>query len=67
MKRHILTLLLGLLVLTGMKGQHLTRFEFPNHEQLSSKHILEVMQDSEEFLWYATQGGGVCRDDGRHD
>jgi AraC-like DNA-binding protein/ligand-binding sensor domain-containing protein len=23
------------------------------------------MQDSEGFLWYATDGGGVCRDDGR--
>ncbi len=24
-----------------------------------------VMQDSEGFLWYATEGGGLCRDDGR--
>lgn len=65
MKRHIMTLLLSLLVLTGMKGQSITRLELPNHEQLSSKLVLEVMQDSEGFLWYATQGGGVCRDDGR--
>ena len=37
----------------------------PNREQLSSEYVLEVIQDSEGFLWYATQGGGVCRDDGR--
>ena len=37
----------------------------PNREQLSSERVMEVMQDSEGFLWYATQGGGVCRDDGR--
>ena len=65
MKRHIVTLLLGLLVLTGMKGQHSMRLELPNHEQLSSDRVLQVIQDSEGFLWYATQGGGVCRDDGR--
>lgn len=65
MKRHIIILLLSLLVLTGMKGQQPTRLELPNHEQLSSEQVLMVMQDSEGFLWYATQGGGVCRDDGR--
>ena len=37
----------------------------PNREQLSSERVMEVMQDSEGFLWYATEGGGLCRDDGR--
>lgn len=37
----------------------------PNREQLSSDKLLFVMQDSEGFLWYGTDGGGVCRDDGR--
>lgn len=65
MKRHLTTLLLTLLVLTGVRGQHFTRLELPNHEQLSSERVSMVMQDSEGFLWYATEGGGVCRDDGR--
>ena len=65
MKRHITTLLLTLLMLTTAKGQHFTRLELPNHEQLSSERVSQVIQDSEGFLWYATEGGGVCRDDGR--
>ena len=56
---------MSLFVLTGMKGQHFMRLELPNREQLSSERVLQVIQDSEGFLWYATEGGGVCRDDGR--
>ena len=65
MKRHIIILIMSLFVLTGMKGQHFMRLELPNREQLSSERVLQVIQDSEGFLWYATEGGGVCRDDGR--
>lgn len=56
---------MSLFVLTSMKGQHFMRLELPNREQLSSERVLQVIQDSEGFLWYATEGGGVCRDDGR--
>lgn len=65
MKRYITALLLSFFVLTGMKGQQPVRFELPNHEQLSSERVLQVIQDTEGYLWYATEGGGVCRDDGR--
>ena len=41
------------------------RLALPRQEQLSSVRVLHVMQDSEGFLWYATEGGGLCRDDGR--
>lgn len=64
MKRHLITLLLSLFVLTGINGQDIIRLELPNHELLSSEHVLHVIQDSEGFLWYATEGGGICRDDG---
>ena len=37
---------------------------FPRLEQLSSQYVTQVIQDSEGFLWYGTEGGGVCRDDG---
>lgn len=65
MKQYIVTLLLNFFVLTNMFGQQVVRLELPNHEQLSSERVLQVIQDSEGFLWYATEGGGVCRDDGR--
>lgn len=41
------------------------RLALPRQEQLSSVRVLQVMQDTEGFLWYATEGGGLCRDDGR--
>ena len=65
MKQNFVTLLLNFFVLTNMIGQPVVRLELPNHEQLSSERVLQVIQDSEGFLWYATEGGGVCRDDGR--
>ncbi len=48
----------------SVSAQKLNRLHLPNHEQLSSERVLQVMQDSEGFLWYATEGGGLCRDDG---
>ena len=41
------------------------QLSLPRQEQLSCGRVLQVIQDSEGFLWYATEGGGVCRDDGR--
>lgn len=64
MKRPFITILLCSLVFLWVKGQHTIRLELPNQEQLSSQHVQQVIQDSEGFLWYATEGGGVCRDDG---
>ena len=65
MKRHISLYIIAILLPLVGWAQERRMLSLPNLEQLSSKHILEVMQDSEGFLWYATQGGGVCRDDGR--
>ncbi len=45
-------------------GQKLHLLNLPNQEQLSSNNILYLMQDSEGSLWYATEGGGLCRDNG---
>ena len=59
---HILLLLtLFMLPFRSMTQELLT---LPRLEQLSSQHVTQVIQDSEGFLWYATEGGGVCRDDG---
>ena len=54
-------LALFLLPFRSMAQELLT---LPRLEQLSSQYVTQVIQDSEGFLWYATEGGGVCRDDG---
>lgn len=64
--RHTLWILLGwLLVMTEMSAQELQYLKMPNQELLSSDRVLFLMEDSMGCLWYATEGGGVCRDDGR--
>lgn len=56
---------LFLLMMLPLKGWVQEVLTLPRLEQLSSQHVTQVIQDSEGFLWYATEGGGVCRDDGR--
>lgn len=36
----------------------------PNQIQMPSANVTCVMQDSEGYMWYGTEGGGLCRDDG---
>ena len=63
-RNHILTLVLFLLPLC-MAAQDFRHLSLPNRELLSSERILYLMEDSEGCLWYATEGGGICRDDGQ--
>ncbi len=65
MKRHKFILFLSLLMPLVALAQEPQRLSLPRQEQLSSQRVSHVIQDSEGFLWYATEGGGVCRDDGR--
>lgn len=64
MKRYAVFFLLTLLLPVSADAQDVVRLALPNLEQLSSHRISQVIQDSEGFLWYATEGGGLCRDDG---
>lgn len=57
MKRHIMTLLLGLLVLTRMTGQPSVRLELPNHEQLSSERFTGHTCWTSVTTAYAYAGG----------
>ncbi len=61
--RYIL-ILLDLLFSVVATAQTFHVLSMPHQEQLSSKKVLFIMQDSEGALWYATEGGGICRDDG---
>ena len=65
MKNHIFLLLFVFLLPCIGRPQVKQRLSLPNRELLSAERVLHVMQDSEGFLWYATEGGGLCRDDGR--
>ena len=63
--KHYYTILffISLLPLLG-SAQEQQELTFPRLEQLSAQHVTHVIQDSEGYLWYGTEGGGVCRDDG---
>lgn len=65
MKLHKFILFLSLLMPLVAWAQKPQRLSLPRQEQLSSQRVSHVIQDSEGFLWYATEGGGVCRDNGR--
>ena len=61
------TFLLSILFLlcalcAGAQNFHCT--PLPNQALLPVPKISHVLQDQEGYLWYGTQGGGVCRDDG---
>ncbi|MGN1229532.1 MAG: triple tyrosine motif-containing protein, partial [Prevotella sp.] len=47
-------------------AQEFTLTELPTQKQLPVANIHSIMQDSEGFMWYATKGGGLCRDNGYH-
>lgn len=38
--------------------------ELPTQEQLPVANIHRLLQDAEGYMWYGTEGGGLCRDDG---
>ncbi len=65
MRHYIIGLILHIALLPSLlKAEGLHILTLPNQEQLSSGKVLSLIQDSEGVLWYATEGGGLCRDDG---
>lgn len=62
MRYFYLTILLLLPLLGFSQSERI--LSLPNSEQLSSGNVMHLMEDSEGFLWYATEGGGVCRNSG---
>lgn len=62
-RNHIILFLLFFSL--GIVAQERQIVSMPRQEQLASERVLQIMQDSEGFIWYATEGGGLCRDNGR--
>lgn len=61
-----LFVLLGVMVMTpsAIFANNMTAVELPTQHLLPVSPIHRVMQDSEGYFWYASEGGGLCRDDG---
>lgn len=47
-----------------LHAQHFSIKSLPNQSLLPVSHITDVIQDEEGYYWYATSGGGLCRDNG---
>lgn len=47
-----------------VSAYRLTARELPTQRLLPVSPIHRLIQDSDGFMWYATEGGGLCRDDG---
>lgn len=60
---YLLFVILFLLQIQTM-AQHIIFTELPTHQQLPVGQIQCIFQDSEGYMWYGTEGGGLCRDDG---
>lgn len=66
--RMIFLLLAGLLVshvsAFQAKAVDMTLRPVPHSDRLPANELLYIFQDSEGYMWYGTEGGGLCRDDG---
>lgn len=45
-------------------GQNMMPVKLPTQKQLPMAQIFRAFQDAEGYMWYGTEGGGLCRDDG---
>lgn len=62
-------LLLVLLAVSSIRALQtgpldVTLRNLPNSDQLPTQELLCIFQDSEGYMWYGTEGAGLCRDDG---
>lgn len=58
------SLLISLLITLTAFSQNIVVTELPTQKLLPVAHIHHMLQDNEGYMWYATEGGGLCRDNG---
>ncbi|MBQ9363122.1 MAG: helix-turn-helix domain-containing protein [Bacteroidaceae bacterium] len=62
----IVLLMVQMVAVNHGAAQEFRCTQLPNQAQLPVPQIGLVLQDQTGFMWYGTQDGGVCRDDGYH-
>ena len=62
--KYYYSLILSLLATLSVSSQQVVVTELPTQRLLPVAHIHRILQDSEGYMWYATEGGGLCRDNG---
>ena len=62
--RKSITIFVGLLLALQLKAYDIISRDIPNAGQLPTEELLCIFQDSEGYMWYGTEGGGLCQDDG---
>ncbi len=61
---HYINIIIGLLLSAAVIAQEHTVLQLPFGDQLPSDKVLHIIEDSDGYLWYATEGGGLCRNNG---
>ncbi len=62
--RRLFTLPLLVIFCTAARPQQLSRIDMPNSEQMPTAFVHRFLEDRDGFMWYATSGAGLCRDNG---
>lgn len=62
--KYYISLIICLLITLSASSQQVVVTELPTQKLLPVAHIHNILQDSEGYMWYATEGGGLCRDNG---
>lgn len=62
--KYLYGLIVCLLTTLSASSQQVVITELPTQKLLPVAHIHHMLQDSEGYMWYATEGGGLCRDNG---
>jgi ligand-binding sensor domain-containing protein/AraC-like DNA-binding protein len=64
MKYFLLGLFCNLIIVLPLVAHDFVSVGLRNQTQLPMSQVYRVFKDSEGYIWYGTQGGGICRDDG---
>ena len=62
--RICLILILLFCIVSSTIAQNIILSELGTQKQLPMAQVFRAFQDSEGYMWYGTEGGGLCRDDG---
>ncbi len=63
MPRRLFTFCL-LLWAASLHARQFVMLPLPNQLALPQSEVYRVFEDSEGYMWYATRGAGLCRDNG---